>query len=103
VEDGYLSTPDQGSQYTDSRYQDMLEDSDILPSMNGVGTWYDNAPLESFFGTLKSEHVHHCLYQTRGEARPDLFYHIEGFHTRRYLHLSLAYLSPEAYEQLYHK
>jgi putative transposase len=100
---GLIHHSDQGSQYTDSRYQDMLEDSHILPSMNGVGTWYDNAPMESFFGTLKSEHVHHCLYQTRDEARPDLFYHIEGFYNRRRLHSSLAYLSPEAYEQLYHK
>ena len=94
---------DQGSQYTDKRYQDVLTGSKIQPSMNGVGTWYDNAPMESFFGTLKSEHVHHCLYQTRDEARPDLFYYIEGFYNRRRLHSSLGYLSPEAHEQLYHK
>ena len=93
---------DQGSQYTDKRYQDVLTGSKIQPSMNGVGTWYDNAPMESFFGTLKSEHVHHCIYQTRDEARPDLFYYIEGFYNRRRLHSSLGYLSPEAHEQLYH-
>jgi transposase InsO family protein len=94
---------DQGSQYTDSRYQAVLRAHGIQPSMNGVGTWYDNAPMESFFGTLKRERVHHCAYQTRDEARPDLFYYIEGFYNRRRLHSSLGYLSPEAHEQLYHK
>ncbi len=72
-------------------------------SMNGVGTWYDNAPMESFFGTLKSELVHHCLFYTRNEARTDLFSYIEAFYNRRRRHSALDYLSPEAYEQLYHQ
>ena len=72
-------------------------------SMNGVGSWYDNAPMESFFGTLKSELVHHRLYRTRDEARPDLFFYIEAFYNRRRRHSSLDYLSPEAYEQLYYQ
>lgn len=100
---GLIHHSDQGSQYTDRRYQAVLKEHNMLPSMNGVGTWYDNAPMESFFGTLKREHVHHCLYKTRDEAKPDLFYYIEGFYNRRRLHSSLGYLSPEAYEQLYHK
>ena len=94
---------DQGSQYTDSRYQEMLGTHGILPSMNSVGTWYDNAPMESFFGTLKRERVHHCAYQTRNEASPDVFYYIEGFYNRNRLHSSLGYLSPVAYESLYHE
>jgi putative transposase len=92
---------DQGSQYTDSRYQDMLGAHGIQPSMNSVGSWYDNAPMESFFGTLKREWVHHCSYQDRREARPDVFYYIEGFYNRNRLHSSLGYLSPEAHEGLY--
>jgi len=100
---GLIHHSDQGSQYTDQAYQDLLESHDIQPSMNGVGTWYDNAPMESFFGTLKGERVHHCVYRTRDEARPDLFYYIEAFYNRRRRHSSLDYLSPEAYEQLYHK
>jgi putative transposase len=100
---GLIHHSDQGSQYTDSRYQDVLKAHEIQSSMNGVATWYDNAPMESFFGTLKSEHTHHCIYETRDEARPDLFYYIEGFYNRRRLHSSLGYLSPEAHEQLYHK
>lgn len=94
---------DQGSQYTDGRYQDLLSAHGILPSMNSVGSWYDNAPMESFFGTLKRERVHHCAYQTRNEARPDVFYYIEGFYNRNRLHSSLGYLSPVAYESVHHK
>jgi putative transposase len=92
---------DQGSQYTAGEYQALLKDHGIQVSMNGVGSWYDNAPMESFFGTLKSEWVNHHLYRTRAEARADIFYYIEAFYNRRRLHSSLDYLSPEAYEQLY--
>jgi putative transposase len=99
--DGLIHHSDQGSQYTDSTYQALLRDHGIQASMNGVGTWYDNAPMESFFGTLKSELVHHRVYHSRDEARPDLFFYIEAFYNRRRRHSSLDYLSPEAYEQLY--
>jgi putative transposase len=92
---------DQGSQYTDGAYRALLKDHDIQVSMNGVGTWYDNAPMESFFGSLKSEWVNHHVYRTRDEARADIFYYIEAFYNRRRLHSSLDYLSPEAYEQIY--
>ena len=71
--------------------------------MNGVGSWYDNAPMESFFATLKSERVHHCIYQTREEARTDLFFYIEARYNPCRLHSSLGYLSPEAFEQAYHQ
>jgi len=100
---GLIHHSDQGSQYTDQAYQALLKDHDIQASMNGVGAWYDNAPMESFIGPLKSEWVHHRLYRTRDEARPDLFFYIEAFYNRRRRHSSLDYLSPEAYEQLYHQ
>jgi len=100
---GLIHHSDQGSQYTDGRYQAVLAAHGFQASMNGVGSWYDNAPMESFFATLKSEHVHHVVYRTRDEASPDVFYYIEGFYNRHRLHSSLDYLSPEAYEQLYHK
>jgi transposase InsO family protein len=102
IDAGLIHHSDQGSQYTDGDYQQMLQDWGIEASMNGVGTWYDNAPMESFFGTLKSEWVHHCTYHTRDEARADIFYYIEVFYNRRRLHSALGYLSPEAYELLYH-
>ena len=100
---GLIHHSDQGRQYTAGRYQAVLAAHGFQASMNGVGSWYDNAPMESFFATLKSEHVHHVVYRTRDEASPDVFYYIEGFYNRRRLHSSLDYLSPEAYEQLYHK
>ena len=93
----------QGSQYTDRAYQALLKAYSVRASMNGVGTWYDNAPMESFFGTLKSELVHHSVYSTRSEARTDLFSYIETFYNRRRRHSALDYLSPEAFEQLYHQ
>ena len=98
-----LHHSDQGSQYTDSRYQALLKAHAIQVSMNGAGTWYDNAPMESFFGTLKSERVHPCVYPTRNEARTDLFFYIEGFYNRRRRHSALGYVSPEAYELQYHQ
>jgi len=99
---GLIHHSDQGSQYTDSEYQAVLAADSIVASMNGVGTWYDNAPMESFFGTLKSELVHHRAYRSRAEASSDLFYYIEAWYNRSRLHSALGYESPEAYEQLYH-
>jgi len=96
-----LHHSDQGSQYTAAAYQQLLKDWQIQVSMNGVGTWYDNAPMESFFGSLKSEWVYQRAYHTRAEARADLFYYIEVFYNRRRLHSSLDYQSPEEYEQRY--
>jgi transposase InsO family protein len=100
---GLVHHSDQGSQYTDRKYQTLLKDHSIRASMNGAGSWYDNAPMESFFGTLKSELVHHCVYHTRNEAKADVFYYIESFYNRRRRHSALDYLSPEVYEQLFHQ
>ena len=94
---------DQGSQYTAEDYQQILEDWGIQVSMNGVGSWYDNSPMESFFGTLKSECVYRETYGTRAEARGDLFSYIEAFYNRQRLHSSIEYCSPEEYEQLYNE
>jgi putative transposase len=57
--------------------------------------------MESFFGTLKSEWVHHHVYHTGDEAKADVFFYIESFYNRRRRHSALDYLSPEAYEQLF--
>ena len=100
---GLICHSDQGSQYTDQKYQALLKAHGFRPSMNGVGTWYDNAPMESFFGTLKSERVHHCTYWNRQEARTDLFFYIEVHYNRRRLHSALGYLSPEAFEKAHYQ
>jgi transposase InsO family protein len=88
---------------TDATERQKEADHGIQVGMNGVGSWYDNAPMESFFATLKCERVHHRIDQTREEARTDLFFFIEAYHNRRRLHSALVYLSPEAFEQAYHR
>lgn len=94
---------DRGSQYTGEAYQQLLKNNNIQVSMSSTGNCYDNAAMESFFGTLKVEWVHHRRYQTRDEARTDIFFFIEVFYNRRRRHSTLGYLSPEAFEQDYHK
>ena len=69
--------------------------------MSRKGDCLDNAPMESFFHTLKTERVHHRIYATRADARRDLFQYIEGFYNRRRRHSALGYLAPEAYERRY--
>ena len=98
---GLLHHSDQGSQYTGTDYQQLLKDNGIQVSMNGVGSCYDNAPMESFFGTLKQELIHHRYYQTRAEATSDIFFYLEAFYNRRRLHSSLNYLSPVDFERRY--
>ena len=99
---GLLHHSDQGSQYTNQVYQALLKAHGIRGSMNGAGSWYDNAPMESFFGTLKGELVHHCVYHTRNEARVDVFSYIESFYNRHRRHSALDYRSPEAHERIFH-
>lgn len=96
---GLIHHSDQGSQYTSAAYQNLLKIYGLQTSMNGVGTWYDNAPMESFFSTLKVECVHHKVYHTRAQARTDIFVYIEAFYNRKRIHSSLDYMSPEAYER----
>ena len=100
-ESGLIHHSDRGAQYTADSFQALLRSNAIQPSMSGKGNPYDNAPMESFFGRLKTELVHHCVYQTRQEARISLFAHIEGFYNLRRLHSALDYVSPAAYEQAY--
>ena len=90
----------QGSQYTDETYQALLQTHGMRASMSSVGTWHDNAPMESFIGNLKMELVCHEVYHTREQARAHVFEYIEAFYNRRPRHSALHYLSPEAYEQL---
>ena len=85
---------DRGSQYTGQAFQELLAENNIASSMSGRGNCYDNAPVESFFGTLKTELVNHAVYQTRQEAMTDIFFYIEGFYNRSRRHSSLGFLSP---------
>jgi len=97
---GLLHHSDRGSQYASHDYQTLLTQADMVGSMSRKGNCYDNAPLESFFGTLKTELVFHQHYATRAEARLDIFEYIEVFYNRVRRHSALGYKSPINYEAL---
>ena len=98
---GLLHHSDRGSQYCSEVFQELLDENKIVCSMSRKGNCWDNACMESFFGSLKTEWVGHKKYQTRQEAKDDIFKYIELFYNRRRRHASLGYLSPVAYEELY--
>lgn len=93
-----LHHSDRGVQYACDDYQDLLAAHDLVPSMSRRGNCYDNAVMESFFGTLKTELVHHERYATRAAARQSLFEYIEVFYNRQRRHSALNYQSPHEYE-----
>jgi len=86
---GLLHHSDRGSQYAARRYQRLLSAHGITSSMSRTGNCWDNACVESFFGTLKRELVYHRHYATREEATQDIFEYIEVFYTRRRRHSTL--------------
>lgn len=96
---GLLHHSDQGSQYTSAAYRDCLNAALIQLSMSGVGNCYDNAVIESFFGTLKTECVT-SPFPTRDLARTTIFEYIEVWYNRQRLHSTLGYHSPVDFEQL---
>jgi len=95
---GLLHHSDRGVQYASDAYQHLLSQNGIAVSMSGKGDCWDNAVMESFWSTLKSECVNQEDYQTRQEAAASIFEYIEVFYNRERLHSSLGYLSPEAFE-----
>jgi len=97
--EGLLTHSDRGSQYASEHYQSLLAKHGIACSMSGVGQCWDNAPMESFFASLKKELIHHEDYATRAEARASIFEYIEVFYNTQRLHSSLGYVTPAAYEQ----
>jgi len=97
---GLLHHSDRGSQYASAEYQTLLTAHHGVPSMSRAGNCYDNAPMESFFSTLKTELVHQRHYRTRAEARQDIFAYIEGFYNTQRRHSALGYRSPIEFERL---
>jgi len=95
---GLLHHSDRGSQYAATSYQRVLDKYGLIPSMSRKGNCWDNACVESFFGTLKRELVYQRRYVTREEARQDLFEYIEVFYNRQRRHSTLGYHSPAEYE-----
>jgi putative transposase len=93
-EAGLIHHSDRGVQYASENYRKVLRSAGFQASMSRKGDCYDNAPMESFFHTLKTELVHHRQYATREEAERDIFAYIEGFYNRTRRHSAIDYISP---------
>ena len=98
---GLVHHSDRGSRYCSGEYRALLESYGIQGSMSRKGNCYDTAPVESFFGTLKTELVHHRRYGTRAEAAREIAEYIDLFYNRQRRQARLGYLSPAAYTQLF--
>ena len=99
-EGNVLCHSDRGSQYASERYQTLLQENGFTCSMSRKGDCWDNAPMESFFGTLKKELVHHEEYESRVAARRSLFEYIEAFYNTIRKHSALGYKSPVQFQQV---
>ena len=95
---GLLHHSDRGVQYASVDYRLLLRSHGIGVSMSRLCDCYDNAVMESFWGTLKTELVHHQTYKTRDEAKASIFRYIECWYNRRRRHSAIGYMSPEQFE-----
>jgi len=100
--EGLIHHSDRGSQYCSPHFQKLLAGLGMKPSMSRKGNCYDNAPMESFWGTMKNELVHHRRYKTREEAIKEITEYIEIFYNRQRRQKRLGYLSPAAYERQFY-
>lgn len=97
---GLIHHSDRGVQYASNEYQKALKSNGFTASMSRKGNCYDNACMESFFGTLKTELIYLTRFKTRAEARLAIFEYIEVFYNRIRLHSKLGYKSPMEFEKL---
>ena len=93
-----LHHSDRGSQYTSEQFQRLMADHGIVCSMSRAGNVWDNAAMESFFSSLKTERTARKLYRTRDEAKADVFDYIERFYNPKRRHSTIGYLSPMEFE-----
>jgi len=100
--EGLTHHSDRGSQYCSEEYRSLLERYGLKASMSGTGNCFDNAPMESFWGTLKQELVHHRHYGSRREAIRDITEYIEVFYNRQRKQARLGFLSPAVFYQKYY-
>ena len=98
---GLIHHSDRGVQYAAQDFQDLLEANQAVCSMSRKGNCWDNACVESFFGSLKNEWVRGKIYETFGGAKKDIFNYMEMFYNRKRRHASLDYVSPVVYEEMY--
>ena len=95
---GLIQHSDRGIQYACGDYQAALTEAAIIPSMSRRANPLDNAPMESFFKTLKVERIHQVRYDTRAQARLDIVDWIEGWYNRQRLHSANGFLAPVTWE-----
>jgi transposase InsO family protein len=100
---GLIHHSDRGSQYCAHEYQQLLQQFGMRASMSRRGNCYDNAPMESFWGTLKNELIHHRRYETRAQAMGEITEYIEIFYNRQRRHSRLGNLSPAAFTQQFYR
>lgn len=96
---GLVHHSDRGSQYASQDFRDLLAAYGITASMSGTGNCYDNAAMESFYHTLKTEHIYFEHYETREQAKQSIFEWIEIFYNRQRRHSTLGYVSPMVFEK----
>jgi len=97
--DALLHHSDQGSQYTSEQFRRLMEDNGVTCSMSRSGNVWDNAVMESFFSTLKTERTARKVYRSRNQARADVFDFIERFYNPKRRHSTIGYLSPIEFER----
>jgi putative transposase len=97
--DALLHHSDQGSQYTSEQFQRLMADNGVACSMSRSGNVWDNAAMESFFSSLKTERTARKTYRTRDQARADVFDYIERFYNAVRRHSTLGYVSPIEFEK----
>jgi putative transposase len=97
--DALLHHSDRGSQYTSEQFQRLMADSGVVCSMSRSGNVWDNAAMESFFSSLKTERTSNKTYRTRNEAKADVFDYIERFYNSKRRHSTIGYLSPMEFER----
>ncbi len=97
--DALLHHSDQGSQYTSEQFQRLMADNGVTCSMSRSGNVWDNAAMESFFSSMKTERIGKRIYRTRNQARAEIFDYIERFYNPTRRHSTLGYLSPMDFEQ----
>ena len=98
---GLIHHSDRGVQYASGDFQKLLDDNKTVCSMSRKGNCWDNACVESFFGSLKNEWVKGKIYETFDDAKKDIFNYIEMFYNRKRRHASLGYVSPVVYEEMH--
>ena len=97
--DALLHHSDQGSQYTSEQFQRLMADNGVTCSMSRSGNVWDNAAMESFFSSLKTERIARKTYSTRNQAKAEVFDYIERFYNPTRRHSTLGYLSPIDFER----